>query len=111
MKFRRKEDRSLCAELLEICWKDENGRECKEFATLEDISREGLGIGLETEIPIGTDVTVFYPNGKYEGQVRHCRKDALGIIVGIKFSPGYSWSRKDFCPSHLVQFRLRSVQK
>jgi hypothetical protein len=111
MKHRRKEDRSLCAELLEVRWRDAAGQECREFAALEDISRQGLSLGLDTPIPEGTEVTVLYPNGKYEGHVRYCRSDELGHVLGIRFSPGCSWSRRDFRPSHLVQFRLHSVEK
>jgi hypothetical protein len=111
MKHRREEDRSLCAELLEVRWKNGAGQDFREFATLEDISSQGLSLGIDTPIPVGTDVTLYYPNGKYEGQVRYCRIDDLGNVVGIKFAPGYSWSRRDFRPSHLVQFRLHAVEK
>jgi hypothetical protein len=111
MKFRRKEDRNLCAELIEIRWKGGTGEECREFGTLEDISVQGLSLGIESPIPVGEEVTVLYPNGKYEGEVRYCRSDELGNVVGVKFAPGYSWSPRDFRPAHMVQFRLRAVNK
>ena len=110
MDSRRKEDRSLCAQLLEIRWNDGAGEERREFATLEDISRRGLSLGIETPIPEGTSVTVIYPNGRYEGEVRYCRSDELGNVVGVEFASGYAWSRRDFRPSHLLQFRLRTIK-
>jgi len=110
MTRRRKEDRSLCAELLQICWDDETGAARTELVTLEDISRAGLCLGTDLGIPPGTRLTVKYPKGKYEGTVRYCHSDALGYLVGVEFDPGYSWSRRQFRPEHLLQFRLRAVK-
>jgi hypothetical protein len=111
MRLRRKEDRSLCAELLEITWKDEQGLVKHAAASLEDISTRGLCLGIEGPLPLGTLLTIYYPNGKYEGRVRYCHSDPAGFLVGVQFEPGHRWSRHDFRPSHLVQFRLRAAGK
>jgi hypothetical protein len=110
MELERKEDRSLCAELMQIQWKDDEGVEHTEFVTLEDISRTGLCLGTDVSLSPETRVVVKYPGGKYQGRVRYCRSDPLGYQVGIEFDPGYAWSPRQFRPSHLTQFRLRAVK-
>jgi hypothetical protein len=110
MVMRRKEDRSLCAELLQIHWEAE-GVEHDESVALEDISSSGLCLGTEFPIALETKLVIKYPRGKYEGRVKYCQSDQLGYLVGVEFDPGYTWSRKQFRPSHLVQFRLRAVKK
>ena len=107
---RRKEDRSLCAELLEIRWKDK-GVDHDALVTLEDISSAGLCLGTEIPIAPETKLVIKYPKGKYEGQVKYCKSDELGYLVGVEFDPGYTWSRRQFRPSHLLQFRLHAVKK
>jgi len=111
MKAKRKEDRSLCAELMEINWRDEQAVEQSAYVTLEDISSRGLCFGSEVAIAPETKMTVSFPEGKYEGKVCYCKSDPAGFMVGIEFDPGYRWSRKEFRPSHLIQFRLRPVRK
>ncbi len=110
MERRRKEDRSLCAELLEIRWKD-NGVDHAAFVTLEDISSAGLCLGTEVPIAPETRLVIKYPKGKYEGHIKYCKSDELGYLVGVEFDPGYTWSRRQFRPSHLLQFRLRAVKR
>jgi len=105
MEFERKDQRSLCAELLEIYWKDAKHVEHHEFVTLEDISATGLCLATDIEFPIGTKLVIKYPKGKYEGRVKYCQEDELGYQVGVQFEPGYQWSPRHFRPSHLLQFR------
>ncbi len=107
---RRQEDRSLCAELLQICWEDEIGTARLESVSLEDISSSGLCLGTEMPIAPGTKLAIKYPKGEYQGTVRYCRADQAGYLVGVRFNPGYSWSRRQFRPAHLIQFRLRAVK-
>jgi len=110
MEFDRKEDRNLCAELLEIQWKDNDGTAHSEFVTLDDISRTGLCIGTDLEIPTDTNLVIKYPGGKYQGRVRYCHAIPLGYQIGIEFDPGYTWSPRQFRPSHMLQFRLKEVK-
>jgi len=110
MELDRKEDRNLCAELLQILWKDDEGVEHSEFVNLDDISRTGLCLATDIPIPPETKLVIKYPGGKYQGQVRYCRSDPLGYQIGVEFDPGYSWSPRQFRPSHMLQFRLRPVK-
>ncbi len=104
---RRSARRSLCADLLKIRWSDESGASRRELATLEDISPTGACLKVEKAIPVGTTLTILYPSGSYQGQVKHCDPQMDWYFVGVEFSPGYRWSKEKFEPAHLLQFRFR----
>ncbi len=104
---RRSALRSLCADLLKIRWTDESGTGHRELATLEDISRTGACLKVEKAIPVGTTLTILYPSGSYQGRVKHCDPQMDWYFVGVEFAPGYRWSKEQFKPAHLLQFRFR----
>jgi hypothetical protein len=106
MKQRRENNRSMCAELLTIRWTDHDGATRSEVAGLEDISTTGACLNLEHSILPETEVALHYPNGKYLGKVKYCTYHETGYVLGIAFDEGYRWSRLDFEPSHLLEFRL-----
>jgi len=106
----RKDPRNLCADLLKIRWKDEGGCAHREYASLEDISERGLCLRLDLPINPGCQVTILYPKGKYEGRVKHCHFENDNHLIGIEFLPGYRWSRRQYDPAHLLQFRLKIVE-
>jgi hypothetical protein len=110
MRVKRKEERNLCAELIEILWQDDQAVGHSEFVTLEDISRTGVSLGSEGPVPLQTRLTLKHPSGTYLGQVRYCRQDQAGYVIGVQLDQGSYWSRKQFRPDHLVQFRLRPVK-
>jgi hypothetical protein len=93
----------MCAELLTVHWREENGRERKEPATLEDISPMGACLQLEHSILPGTKVSLHYPKGRYLGTVKYCTCHNMGYLLGIAFDEGYRWSRADFEPAHLLE--------
>jgi len=105
---RRNVVRNLCADLLKVRWTDDSGSSHRELATLEDISPTGACLKVEKAIPVGTTVTILYPSGSYQGQVRHCDPQMDWHFIGVEFAPGYRWSKDQFEPAHLLQFRFRS---
>jgi len=105
---RRRELRNQCADLLKIRWKDPEGNRHKEIATLEDISAGGVCLKVEVPIPPGTPVAILYPGGQYQGRVKHCDPQAGWHFIGVEFEPGYTWSKEQFEPAHLLQLRFRS---
>jgi hypothetical protein len=111
MHGRRKTPRSLCADLLKIRWKDKNGASHREYAELEDISEGGICLQMESQIAPGTQIAILYPRGRYEGVVKHCRLEADGYVLGVQFLPGYRWTRRQFDPAHLLQFRLKIAER
>jgi PilZ domain-containing protein len=102
---RREKKRNLCADLIAISWTENSGRIRSDMGTLQDISVEGACLRLEQSIPAGTGVSLYYPKGKYDGKVKYCRSEQSGYLLGIEFEPSYRWSRLDFQPSHLLDYR------
>lgn len=110
MEQKRKESRSLCADLLKVRWRTDSGIVRNEFGTLEDISSAGACIQLEEPIHPGTRLTLFYPDGKYRGRVKYCVAQGTIYLVGMEFDAGCRWSMTEYKPSHLLQFRPAQVK-
>ncbi len=108
---RRNVLRNLCADLLKIRWTDESGSGRREIATLEDISPTGACLKVEKAIPVGTTLTILYHSGSYQGHVKRCDPQMDWYFVGVEFAPGYRWSKEQFEPAHLLEFRLRSAKQ
>lgn len=102
MNERRVETRLLCAELVEINWKDKSARQRRRVVNLEDISLSGACLQSEMPILRGTAVTIRYGDGELVGSVRYCLYRDLGYFLGIEFAPDCRWSTKHFRPRHLL---------
>ena len=100
---KRISERCLCADLIKIVWTDESGRKQKKLAALEDISKEGACVQMEYPIPVGTPISILYPAGRYIGRIRYCTFQQTGYFLGVRFDPGYEWSKQQFMPSHLLE--------
>jgi len=99
---RRDTDRLLCAELVELSWLDNSGREQRRVANLEDISLSGVCLQIEGTIPTGTPVSVCYGDGELLGSVRYCRFEGLGYFLGVELAEGCKWSTQHYRPEHLL---------
>ncbi len=110
MNERRLEPRLLCADLIEIEWQDQSGRNRRALANLEDVSASGACLQLEVDIPLHTRVVIKYPSGDLLGLVRYCVYKEIGYFLGVKFDEGTQWSQKNFKPQHLFDPR-RLVSK
>jgi hypothetical protein len=93
----------MCADLLQVHWTDDKGQRRTEVGVLEDISTTGVCLQLEHPVREETEVSLHYPNGKYEGKVKYCIFLRTGFLIGIAFDEGYRWSKTDFVPSHLLE--------
>src|SRR2546428_1788319 len=98
----RSETRMLCAELVDVRWKDESGRGRKTTAILEDISASGACVQLESPVPLNTKLSIVHPKGRLQGDVRYCVFRDIGYFIGLQFDPNHRWSRKDFEPAHML---------
>jgi hypothetical protein len=105
----RREDRELCADLVQVQWKDPDGLEHGEWAILEDISSSGACLEIEAPIAPETLVKLQFAADKCEARVKYCNPENAKYLLGVKFEQGYRWSRRKFKPQHLIQFRLRKV--
>ncbi|MCU1294315.1 MAG: hypothetical protein JWP08_3165 [Bryobacterales bacterium] len=105
MKEKRIEQRLLCAELVQVTYFEESGRQCRRIANLEDICASGLCLQSEMRIPDGTRVIVNYGGGELVGTVRYCIFREIGFFLGIQFEAGCKWSTQNFRPEHLLDPR------
>jgi hypothetical protein len=95
----------LCADLVDLRWKDKSGRTKRLVANLEDISLSGACLQVDSPLPVHTTVVIAYPKGELLGRVRYCVYREIGYFLGIEFEPGTKWSQKMFKPQHLLDPR------
>jgi hypothetical protein len=84
MQDRRAEHRLLCADLVEIEWRDKSGRLRRTMANLEDISHSGACLQLDCAIPIHTQVKIIF-TGDLVGIIRYCVYREIGHFLGVRF--------------------------
>ncbi|MEZ5404343.1 MAG: PilZ domain-containing protein [Bryobacteraceae bacterium] len=111
MRERRTEPRLLCADLVELEWRDKSGRRRRAVANLEDISLSGACLQLEVEIPLQTELRISYATGELTGIVRYCVYREIGYFLGIQFDDGVRWSQRAFRPLHLFDPRRLMSRK
>src|SRR5438874_775088 len=102
---RRVEPRMLCADLVDIQWKDPNARSRRGVANLEDISLSGAYLQVDRPVPLGTALHITYPNGQLTGTVKYCVFREIGYFLGVEFDDGFRWSQRSFRPQHLLDPR------
>ena len=54
----------MCADLVDIRWKDQAGRSRRAVASLEDISVSGVCLQVDVQIPVYSTVRITYPSGE-----------------------------------------------
>jgi hypothetical protein len=99
---RRDGDRLLCAELVQLIWHDEAGRERRRVANLEDISLTGVCLQVENPIAAGTALAIQYGDGELLGTIRYCRLQDCGYFLGVELAEGSRWSSQHYKPEHLL---------
>ncbi len=105
VKERRTQTRLLCAELMEVIWRDQSGRRRRSVANLQDISVSGISLQLDIPVCPGTEVELAHGEISLAGVVRHCRYLEGGYMLGVQLDERYQWSTKVFRPSHLLDPR------
>jgi hypothetical protein len=110
MMERRTEPRMLCADLVDVRWRDAGKRMRRAVANLEDISLSGACIQLDEQVPLGTKVTITFPKGAFSGLVRYCQFREIGYFVGVQFEDGSKWSSRVFKPLHLLDPRSLALK-
>lgn len=102
---RRVEPRMLCADLVDIHWKDPNGRSRRGVANLEDISLSGACLQVDRPVTLGSTIHITYPGGELNGSVKYCVFREIGYFLGVEFDPGCRWSQRTYRPQHLLDPR------
>jgi len=105
MNDRRFETRMLCADLVDVQWKDQAGRTRHDAANLEDISLSGACLQVERPLPLGANLRISYPNGQLQGKVRYCVFREIGYFLGVEFEAECQWSQRQFRPQHMLDPR------
>jgi len=105
MEERRLEVRMLCADMVDVRWKDRAGKECGTTAILEDISPSGACLQVEAPIPLGVEIRWDQPRQEFQGYVRYCVYREIGYFVGVEFDASFKWSKKAFKPQHLLDLQ------
>jgi len=105
MAEKRIEPRLMCADLVDIEWRDSQGRLHNGVANLEDISAMGAGLQVEQEIPLRTMVKMTVMDVEYVGEVRYCVFREFGYFLGLQFQAGMKWNSRTFKPLHLFDPR------
>jgi hypothetical protein len=111
---RRIEPRMLCADMVDVQWKDKTGRLRRTVANLEDISLTGACLQFDQPVPLQTDILISYPKGELQGKVRYCVYREIGYFLGVEFEPGCRWSSRHFKPQHMLDPRrlvIRTVNR
>jgi hypothetical protein len=102
MPDRRAESRFLCADLVDVEWRDKLGKMRHSSAVLEDISSSGACLQFERPVPLQAVLHVRHAKGELEGRVKYCLFRDIGYFVGLEFAPARRWSREAFVPDHLL---------
>ncbi len=105
MADRRIEARLLCADMVDVCWRDKGGKTRKTVANLEDISLTGACLQVDGPIPLETPLRMRHAKGDLLGIVKYCVFRDIGYFLGIEFDPGSRWTLKQFKPQHLLDPR------
>lgn len=108
MDERRIEPRMMCADMVEVFWRDQAGKGRRAMALLEDIALSGACLQLETPIPDGAMVQWHSPNQEFRGRVRYCVYREIGYFAGVEFIASSRWSKSAFRPRHMFDPRRLS---
>jgi len=110
MTERRSEVRMLCADLVDLCWRDPAGKKGHVTALLEDISASGACFQLEAPMELGSEVEWRSPKRGFSGVVRYCVYREIGYFVGIELLQSSKWNRRAFKPQHLLDLQRLVAQ-
>jgi hypothetical protein len=105
MKDKRNNPRLLCAELVELVYRDTAGYQRRRIVNLEDISESGMCLQVESRVPQDATVRICHSKGDFVGVVRYCEFRDTSYFLGIEFAPESTWSQARYRPEHLVDPR------
>jgi hypothetical protein len=95
----------LCADMVEVGWRDRAGEWYTVTGLLEDISPSGACLQLDQVVPTGVEIRWKSRQNEFVGRVRYCLYREIGYFVGVEFISGSKWSESDFRPQHLLDLQ------
>jgi hypothetical protein len=108
---RRWERRLLCADLVQVEWRDRSGETRSITALLEDISRSGACLQTDFPVPVNASIQVRHGRKTLDGTVCYCAYHEIGYFAGVTFTAKQKWSQRVFRPKHLVDLSELEVPK
>ncbi len=103
MTERRFEKRALCADLVQVEWKDKSGWKRHSTAVLEDISPGGACLQMDVPIAPRSTLQIAFGAESFESSVRYCAFRDIGYFIGLEFPKDRPWSRRLFRPKHMLE--------
>ena len=101
----------MCADMVEVEWKDALGHSRKCTGLLEDISPHGACLQLDDPLPLGMVLDIEYHKGHLKGSVSYCYFSEIGYWVGVRFGSNMKWSLKRFRPKHILDLKKLATGK
>ena len=95
----------MCADLVDVTWRDGKNQMRRTIANLEDISISGACLQVDEELPLGTPVEISYPNGALAGVVKYCVYREIGFFLGVQFEDQKKWNALRFKPQYMFDPR------
>lgn len=92
MNDRRFDLRVPVADTVLLSWTDQSGRKQDGPADLANISASGASVRTQRPVKVGTTITLVYQDHEFAGQVRNCKSESPGYLVGVEFADGYRWT-------------------
>jgi hypothetical protein len=105
MDERRIEPRMMCADMVEVFWKDSAGKRRRAMALLEDIGESGACLQLEMPMPAGVVVEWRSAKQEFRGTVRYCAYREIGYFAGVVLMASRKWSQSAYQPQHMFDPR------
>ena len=105
MQERRTEVRMLCADMVEVSWLDQAGRQRRTTGILEDISASGALPSVGDGRAGGRADRWRSPEREFTAYVRYCVYREIGYFVGVEFNADSQWSKKVYRPQHLLDLK------
>ena len=102
-KERRAQNRSLCSNLAEISFADQEGKEVRQQALVEDVSPNGVCLSSSLPLTEGWRVTLHADGFTSEGKVRYCHLGDYSFLIGLQFDPETGPGRFGWRPDHLLE--------
>ena len=88
--------------MVDVSWKDANGKRRRATGLLEDISHSGACLQMEIPVPVGADIRWESPKKQFLARVQYCVYREIGYFVGVEFLSSSKWSKRVYRPQHLL---------
>jgi hypothetical protein len=108
MSEKRRQQRNLCSDIVELFWNDRLGWPHRAKALLEDITPEGACVQTDVKIPVDAELSLRLGEKGFPATVRYCTLISGGYFVGVEFAEGSGWVPGHPDPQHILRWPTES---